>query len=327
MTTAKGRPNPVTFGWRMPMWDPAGAKLEQWLPGVREHLAALQGSIFQTVWMSDHLVPGSTWAPPHWDTLECVTSLIHFASLYPSYRYGQIVLGNSYRPPALLAKMVSTLQALAGTRVILGLGAGWMESEYQMYGYPYPVPKVRIEQLADAVQIMRALWTESPATVVGKHLSIDQAYAEPRPTEPPLLMIGASGEQLGLRVVAKYADWWNTTAPTADDLRRKIAVLAEHCQKVGRDVADILVNWQCQVVAIAHSEAEARAQAERSALYPHSQSSAIVGSPEQVTERLQAFVDVGVRDFILRFSDFPRLDGARRFAREVAPKLAIAVGT
>lgn len=326
MTTAKGRPNQVTFGWRMPMWDPAGAKLASWLPHVHEHLSALKDSVFQTVWMSDHLVPGANWAPAEWDTLECVTALTHFASLYPSYRYGQIVLGNSYRPPALLAKMISTLQALTKSRVILGIGAGWMESEYRMYGYPYPVPKVRIEQLADAVQLIRAIWTESPASFAGKHLSIDRLYAEPRPAEPPLIMIGASGEQLGLRVVARYADWWNTTAPTPDDLRRKIAVLSEHCQKVGRDVEDILINWQCQVVAIGDSEAEAWAIAERNALYPRSPNSAIVGTPEQVAEKLGAFVEVGVRDFILRFADFPRLDGARRFAQEIAPKLERAIG-
>jgi alkanesulfonate monooxygenase SsuD/methylene tetrahydromethanopterin reductase-like flavin-dependent oxidoreductase (luciferase family) len=323
MANAKGRPNQVTYGWRMPMWDPAGAKLGTWLPHVQEHLAALKDSIYQTVWMSDHLVPGTTWAPPEWDTLECVTALIHFASLYPSYRYGQIVLGNSFRPPALLGKMIATLQALTGSRVVLGIGAGWMESEYRMYGYPYPTPKIRMEQLADAVQLIRALWTESPATFVGKHFRIDAAYAEPRPVEPPLIMIGASGEQLGLRLVARYADWWNTTAPDPDDLRRRLGVLAAHCQKVGRAVDDILINWQCQVVAIGDSLAEAQALAERNPLYAYNQNGAIVGTPELVAERVQAFVDAGVRDFILRFADFPRLDGARRFEREIAPKIRV----
>ncbi len=303
------------------MWDPGGAKLGAWLPHVHESLEALKDSIYQTVWMSDHLVPGATWAPPEWDTLECVTALIHFASLYPRYRYGQIVLGNSFRPPALLAKMISTLQGLTGSRVILGIGAGWMESEYRMYGYPYPLPKVRMEQLSDAVQLMRAMWTESPATFAGKHFGVDRAYAEPRPVDPPIIMIGASGEQIGLRLVAKYADWWNTTAPEPDELRRRLGVLADHCQKVGRDVEDILINWQCQVVSIADSTAEAQAIADANPLYPHNKNGAIIGTPEQVTEKVQAFVDVGVRDLILRFADFPRLEGARRFEREVAPKL------
>jgi alkanesulfonate monooxygenase SsuD/methylene tetrahydromethanopterin reductase-like flavin-dependent oxidoreductase (luciferase family) len=305
------------------MWDPGGARLGAWLPHVHEHLEALRGTIYETVWMSDHLVPGAGWAPPEWDTLECVTALIHFATLYPRYRYGQIVLGNSYRPPSLLGKMVSTLQGLTGTRVILGIGAGWMESEYRMYGYPYPVPKIRMEELADAVHILRAIWLDSPASYEGKHLKIEQAYAEPRPAEPPLIMIGASGEQLGLRLVARYADWWNTTAPKPDDLRQKIAVLAEHCQKVGRDVEDILINWQCQVVAIGDSEAEAQAVADRNSLYPHSRNGAIIGTPESVGAQLQEFVDAGVRDLILRFADFPRLDGVRRFEREIAPRIKV----
>jgi alkanesulfonate monooxygenase SsuD/methylene tetrahydromethanopterin reductase-like flavin-dependent oxidoreductase (luciferase family) len=311
--------NEVTFGWRMPMWDPAGAKLPTWLPHVRELLDALPRDVFRTVWMSDHLVPGAGWAPPEWDTLECITALIHFATAHPEYRYGQIVIGNSFRPPALLGKMFATLSALTGAPLILGIGAGWMESEYRMYGYPYPPPKQRIEELADAVQIIRKLWTESPATLQGKHFSVDAAYAEPRPAEPPIVMIGASGEQLALRVVARYADWWNATTPTPADLAAKRAVLAEHCRKVGRDVDDILVNWQCQCVAIAESESEAQRLADASPLHQHGGRGSVIGTPDQVREKLQAMVDVGVRDFILRFADFPRLDGALRFAHEIAP--------
>jgi alkanesulfonate monooxygenase SsuD/methylene tetrahydromethanopterin reductase-like flavin-dependent oxidoreductase (luciferase family) len=297
--------------------------METWLPYVHEHLRALQGSIYETVWMSDHLVPGAPWAPPAWDTLECITTLTHFASLYPRYRYGQIVLGNSFRPPALLAKSISTLTALTGARVVLGIGAGWMESEYRMYGYAYPTPRVRMEQLEDAIHILRAIWTDSPATYAGKHFSIDGALAEPRPALPPIVMIGASGEQLGLRLVAKYADWWNCTSPDPVEFKRKLGVLAEHCQRVGRDVEEILINLQCQVVAIGDSEREAQALADANPLYPHSRAGAIIGSPEQVAEQLQAFVDVGVRDFILRFADFPRLEGVRRFEREIAPTLQV----
>jgi alkanesulfonate monooxygenase SsuD/methylene tetrahydromethanopterin reductase-like flavin-dependent oxidoreductase (luciferase family) len=133
-------------------------------------------------------------------------------------------------------------------------------------------------------------------------------------------MVGASGEQLGLRIVARHADWWNTIAPTPEALTAKRAVLAEHCAKIGRDVEDILVNWQCQCVAIGDSEAEARRIAESAPLY-HQSSESVVGTPEQVTERLQEFVAAGVRDFNLRFADFPRTENALRFAREIAPRL------
>jgi alkanesulfonate monooxygenase SsuD/methylene tetrahydromethanopterin reductase-like flavin-dependent oxidoreductase (luciferase family) len=310
----------VTFGWRMPMWDPAGTKLDAWIPAVRQHLAELPRDVFQTVWMSDHLVPGTGWAPPEWDTLECVTALIHFASLHPEYRYGQIVLGNSYRPPALLGKMFSTLQALTDARLILGIGAGWMESEYRMYGYPYPPPRVRFEELEEAIQLIRKQWTEQPATFEGKHYRLDNCYAEPRPNPIPIVMIGASGEQLGLRAVARHADWWNCTAPTPEEMAAKRAVLAEHCRKVGRDVDDIVVNWQCQVVAIGQSEAEAQRIADAAPLHQRGPRGSVVGTPDQVYARLKQFVDVGVRDFNLRFADFPRMDGALTFAREIAPR-------
>jgi alkanesulfonate monooxygenase SsuD/methylene tetrahydromethanopterin reductase-like flavin-dependent oxidoreductase (luciferase family) len=169
--------------------------------------------------------------------------------------------------------------------------------------------------------LLRRLWTDSPATYAGQHFQLDAAYAEPRPAEPPIIMVGAGGEQLALRVVARYADWWNsmTNSPAALVAKRK--VLAEHCARVDRDVDDILVNWQCQCLALADSEAAARRLAEAAPLYQRSPQGAIIGSPEQVTEHLQALIAAGVRDFILRFADFPRLDGALRFAREIAPRL------
>ena len=135
-------------------------------------------------------------------------------------------------------------------------------------------------------------------------------------------MIGGSGEQLTLRVVARHAEWWNASAGTPEDLRHKLSVLTEHCQRVGRDVEDILINWQSQCVAIAGSQAEAERLAEAS---PFNGRGSVVGTPDQVVERLQGMVDAGVRDVILRFADFPRLDGARLFAGEVAPRVRVRV--
>src|SRR5262245_786278 len=312
----------ITFGRRMQLWDPAGARPERRLPHVPRHLDRLPTEVRQPVWLSDHHSPGADWAPPQWDALECVTALIHVATAYPRSRYGQIVLGNSYRPPSLLGKQFATLQALTGVRCVLGIGAGWMASEYRMYGYEYPPPKVRIGQLADAVQVIRKLWRESPASFEGGYFRLEGAYAEPRPAEPPIIMIGGSGEQLTLRVVARHADWWNAGGGTPEQVAAKRAVLVEHCRKVGRDPDEILVNWQCQCLAVGDSQAEAQRIAGAAPLHAHERS-AIVGTPEQVRERLQGFVDVGVRDFILRFADFPRLEGARRFAAEVAPKLRV----
>ena len=147
--------------------------------------------------------------PPEPDTLECWTATAAFATAYPQYDFGQIVLGNSYRHPPLLAKMASTLQALTGGRLILGIGAGWMESEYRAYGYPFPSAAVRLQQLGEAVQILRRMWTALPASFSGRHYQIEQAFNQPLPEPPPPIMIGAAGEQLALRLVARHADWWN----------------------------------------------------------------------------------------------------------------------
>lgn len=321
MAPGAGRAAPLGIGWRMPMWDPDGAPLRDWLPAVHENLHALTGH-FGTVWLSDHLVPGSTWMSPVTDTLECWTATAYMAAAHPSYRFGQIVMGNSYRYPPLLAKAASTFQAMSGGRLILGIGAGWMESEYRAYGYPFPSARVRLQQLDEAIQIIRRLWTTSPATFHGRHYTIEDAYANPLPDPMPPIMIGASGEQIALRLVARHADWWNMSGISVEAFRRKAAVLEEHCAAVGRDPTSILYNYQCNALAIATDAATAQRQAESSTLYQRSgPGGAIVGTPEQVAAHLQGYIDAGVRDFIVRFLDFPRPDGALLFAREVAPRL------
>jgi alkanesulfonate monooxygenase SsuD/methylene tetrahydromethanopterin reductase-like flavin-dependent oxidoreductase (luciferase family) len=321
-----GRDAPLRFGWRMPMWDPAGAPATSWLPAVRGNLAALRGK-YDSVWLSDHFVPGTPWMPPEPDTLECWTATVHFSAAFPEFQYGQIVMGNNYRQPSLLAKAASTMQALTGGKLILGIGAGWMESEYRMYGYEMPRPAIRIQQLDEACQIMRRMWTESPASFQGKHYTLDQAYANPLPNPIPPIMIGGSGEQLTMRVIAKHADWWESGSHSPSEYRRKAGVLAEHCDAVGRDPSSILHVWQCQVVSMADSEAEARAIAETSLLYHHSTEDVrLVGTPEQILARLEERMEIGVRHFILRFLDFPYTDQALRFAAEVAPKLRRKLG-
>lgn len=318
---------PLRFGWRLPMWDPAGAPATSWLPAVRGNLSALRGK-YDSVWLSDHFVPGVTWMPPEPDTLECWTATAHFSATFPDYQYGQIVMGNNYRHPSLLAKAASTMQVLTGGKLILGIGAGWMESEYRMYGYDMPRPAVRIQQLDEACQIIRRMWTESPASFEGRHYTIDQAFANPLPSPVPPIMIGGSGEQLTLRVVAKHADWWESGSQPISEYKRKSGVLAQHCEAVGRDPSSILHVWQCQVVSIADSEAAARAIAERSLLYHRSkEETQLVGTPEQVLAKLEERMDAGVRHFILRFLDFPQTDQALRFAAEIAPKLRARHGS
>jgi alkanesulfonate monooxygenase SsuD/methylene tetrahydromethanopterin reductase-like flavin-dependent oxidoreductase (luciferase family) len=319
MRPGSGRNTPVKFGWRMPMWDPDGAPAATWLPAVHENLDALRGRL-ASVWLSDHFVPGAGWKSPDTDTLECWTTTAAFAMKYEDYDFGQIVMGNSYRYPPLLAKSAATLQLLTGGRLILGIGAGWMESEYRAYGYEFPPPAVRLAQLSEAIRLMRRMWTRAPASFEGKYYSIKDAWSLPLPKPPPPIMIGSGGEQIALRLVARHADWWNLSDITPEGFAAKIRVLERHCAEQGRDPTSILYNLQFQAVAIAESDAAARRVADGSTLYRNTRAgTAVVGTPDTIAARLQEYVDLGARHFILRFLDFPSPDGALLFSREVAP--------
>jgi alkanesulfonate monooxygenase SsuD/methylene tetrahydromethanopterin reductase-like flavin-dependent oxidoreductase (luciferase family) len=149
-------------------------------------------------------------------------------------------MGIGYRNPALLAKMGATLQALSDGRLILGIGAGWRGEEYAAYGYPFPKASVRIQQLEEAVQIIRLMWSETSPSFKGEYFEIAEAYCPPQPNPPPPIMIGGSGEQLMLPLIARRADWWNIGFVDVDTYRRKRDLLHRHAEAAGRDPGDIV---------------------------------------------------------------------------------------
>src|SRR5262249_5365275 len=149
------------------------------------------------------------------------------AAQYPNVDLGTIVMCSSWRQPSLMAKMAASFHWMSGGRLILGYGAGWHEGEYRSYGFDFPSPGVRVKRAAGAVQIMRAMWQGGPVTFEGQYSRVENVHCEPRFERPPTLMLGMSGEQRAMRVVAKYADWWNTGARPIDDLRHKLDVLRQ----------------------------------------------------------------------------------------------------
>lgn len=234
-------------------------------------------------------------------------------------------MANSFRSPALLAKMAATTQALTGGRLILGVGAGWHEGEYRAYGYDYPSPATRIRQMEEAIQVIKALWTQAPATFIGKHYRIENAWCEPRPDPAPPIMIGGSGEQLTLRVVARHADWYNTPGSPVEVVARKLDVLRGYCDEIGRDFAALPKTATLSTVAISSTRAEAQRMAEASPFHrPDQPTAAIVGEPGDAVEQLRTFAGLGVSHINVRFADFPRLDGAMRFFEAVVPRLRAA---
>src|SRR5438270_4774606 len=258
---------------------------------------------FTTLWAEDHLQWGEAAA------IECLTTLTYFAAEFPQYFVGSLVMSQAYRHPALLAKMSANVQSLSGGRFILGLGAGWKEDEYHAYGYPFPDARTRLEQLEEAAIIAKTMWSSRPATFLGKHYSIRDAYCEPQPHPPIPLLIGGGGEEKTLAIVACRADWWNFNSCTVEEYAHKLAVLKSHCARVGRDPAEIKLTYLSTA-----SVSENPDQVVRSP-----QKHFVSGSSTEVIRELERFHAVGVTHFMFRFLDPESLE---RFVQTVAPHFA-----
>lgn len=269
---------------------------------------------FESIWFPDHVQYGEHNVAEGW------TLLAYALARYPDKICGHDVLCNSFRNPALLAKMAATAQVISGGRVVLGIGAGWNEEEYSAYGFPFPSARVRIEEMAEAIQICRALWTDAPATFHGKHFTVENAYCQPLPNTLPPVMVGGAGERYTLRVVAEHADWWNYVYHDSDAYAHKQRVLQEHCREVGREYGEIQQVLHFGVL-IAESEAELERLRTSDDVRP-TESNSIIGTPEQVTDRLHALVAEGADRFTMHFADAPRVAGTQLFAQTVLPQFS-----
>jgi alkanesulfonate monooxygenase SsuD/methylene tetrahydromethanopterin reductase-like flavin-dependent oxidoreductase (luciferase family) len=265
-----------------------------------------------SAWVVDHLQFDSV------PLLESFSLLAHSAGRQPGVRFGTLVLGQSFRNPALTAKIATSLDFLTEGRFILGIGAGWQEAEYRAYGYPYPPASVRISQLDESVQIIRALWTQAPATFSGAHFEVKDAYCEPRPLPAPILMIGGAGERRTLRVVARYADWWNADYYTPSEYGRKLDILRQYCTAIGRD-PDTIVPTYYAAVSLSR---DAYAEVANLPFSHRTDLSAVSGTPDDVTRQLAAFAALGVQHVQLSFLDFPDPSGLELFLGDVLPRFS-----
>src|ERR1700730_6008529 len=193
---------------------------------------------YNSAWLYDHFhtVP----QPTQEVTFECWTSTAALARDTKRIRIGQMVTCNSYRNPALLAKIASTVDVLSHGRLDFGIGSGWYEHEYNAYGYEYYDAPTRLRLLREALQIIRAMWTEEEAYFEGKYYQVRGAINQPKGVQTPHipLLIGGSGEKVTLKLLAQYGDACNVFGGLAE-LEHKFAVLKEHCEAVGRDYKSI----------------------------------------------------------------------------------------
>lgn len=279
---------------------------------------------FHSIWFVDHM-----WSRglPDLDHLEAWTLMSATAAVTERIGIATLVLCNSYRNPALLAKMVSSLDNVSGGRFLLGVGAGWMDEEYRGYGYPFPSPRVRIEQLDEALTVMKLLFSEPRANFEGKYYSVADAANNPKPVQkphPPIL-IGGAGEKLLLRVVAQHADIWNCPNNVAEQLPQKLEVLKRHCDSIGRDAAEIEVSEQT-IVVIGKDESDLKqklgfAKSMLGSVFDIDKTG-LVGTPEQLIELIAKRNRDGVSFFTMMFGDLNSAESIELFAEKVAPAFA-----
>jgi alkanesulfonate monooxygenase SsuD/methylene tetrahydromethanopterin reductase-like flavin-dependent oxidoreductase (luciferase family) len=301
----------ITFGYNPPTGN---RLLERVDPAtfVRDlgHVLDVACQHFGSIWVSDHHMTGDRYR------LECWTQLTWIAARYPGPLLSTIVMANSYRHPPFLAKMAASLQEFSHGRFILGYGAGWAEEEYLAYGYEFPPPKVRIAQMVEGIEVMRALWSGGPATYEGQYYRVKDAYCVPAPQPPPPVLIGGDGERFLLRAVAEHGDMWLPYARSIDVLRHKCEVLAGHCRDVGRDPATISKVFT--FVAFLDRDREVAVQRAGKRL-ENAEQPAFAGTPEELIRYLRERVELGFEHFPLVFPNFPETDDIRLFVDEVMP--------
>jgi F420-dependent oxidoreductase-like protein len=313
MASASSQNRTVKFGVTLPQlkrsWEDARAAAQEF-----ERLG------YDSVWVNDHLygVP-----MPSVPIMEAWTLLAAVGAVTSRVELGTLVSPPGFRNPALHAKMAATLDQITGGRVIVGLGIGWFEAEFRGYGYDFPPVGERLAQLAEAVQLMRRMWTEAESTFTGAHFRTQAVTCEPRPVRTPPILIGGGGERILLRIAAEHADIWNNLAVHQGALARKVARLRAHCAAVGRDPDAIEVSQQT-VVVLGETEADAQAKLEKAGrIYGGHlgdiERHGLWGSPARVIDRIEKQLREGCRLFVMEFFGRDPREPARLFAEEVLP--------
>jgi F420-dependent oxidoreductase-like protein len=308
----------VPQGWKMELASIDGAAAK-WAKTVEIATRAEQLG-FDSIWVYDHFhnVP----RPAHETVFECWTTVAALSQLTSTIRLGQMVGCASYRNPALLAKITSTVDVISGGRLDWGIGAGWYEHEYLAYGYDFPRAAERIAGLAETVEIVKRMWSEPDATFEGRYLSVAGAQCDPKPLQQPHppIWIGGGGEQLTLRVVAEHADYSNFGSDLATWMHKR-DVLRSHCDAVGRDAAEIGMTWS-QEILLRSTEEEVAAAGNRRVWGGDTEewrASNLVGTPEQVCEKLASYVGAGLAGIVTWCADYPDTETLELLARDVVP--------
>ena len=312
---------PVTrLGLQIPSFTYPDTPASDLFEKIAEIAGTAEESGFDSVWVMDHLHQIQTVGPPHQEMLEAYTILSGIAARTSRVSVGAMVTGVTYRNPALLAKIVTTLDIVSSGRAIYGIGAAWNEEEHDAYGFEFPPLKVRFEMLEDALRIARSMFTEPQSRVEGTRFSTGGAYNNPKPVRPggPPIMIGGSGEKKTIPLIAKYGDASNFFGDV-DTIRHKVKVLEEACEAIGRDRSEITVT-KLGTLGIAENEAGVKriADALKQRMGDRYEVAAVVGTPDQVREKVEEFMDAGLDGILFNCPNVYELEPIRMAGEALA---------
>jgi alkanesulfonate monooxygenase SsuD/methylene tetrahydromethanopterin reductase-like flavin-dependent oxidoreductase (luciferase family) len=241
---------------------------------------------------------------------------------------GTLVSAVGFRYPSVLAKMAATVDHISGGRLTLTIGAGWHEPEYKAYGIPFAPVRTRMEQLREAVQIIRSMWTKDPANFEGKNFKIEGAYCYPRPLIPKI-WIGGGGEKTLLRIVADLADGWNAVGLNVEEYAHKLEVLRLYCERAGRKLNTIERSYYGPCIVgrnegefresfIKHYNQYRKAEESMESFAQRMRfTRPFIGTADEVIEKMDSLKELGVSYFILYLPDKERLVLLRRFTEQV----------
>ena len=284
---------------------------------------------FTNAWLYDHFIPitGSTDGPD----LEGWTALAALAGKTTTMRIGILVTGNTYRHPAVLAKMATTVDHVSNGRLEFGIGAGWFEFEHTAYGIPFYTDKERADRLAEALEVIRLLWTGDHPTFDGRFYDLVKAPFVPKnvQTPHPPIVIGGKGKKWIMPTVARHATEWNAPVGLSPDgVRERIELMKQECARIGRapcvervSILMPLINISNVPLAGAATRLGARLVVEKRIA-----DSLLAGSPEEIKEWIRGYVDAGVTRVILSLRPPFDRDLMRRFAAEVMPAFQPGAG-
>jgi F420-dependent oxidoreductase-like protein len=295
-----------------------------WPAGSRTWQEVLEGAEYAErtgwhgVWIADHFMQnGDDLSVP---VNECLALLAGLAVRTERVRIGSMVLGNTYRHPAVVANQAATIDQMSGGRFVLGIGAGWQVNEHEVYGIELPPVRARLARFEEACQVIKGLLTEERTTFDGNYYQVKGAPLEPKPAHLPI-MIGAAGEKVALGIVAKYADEWNHWG-RPDLAAHKGTVFAEHCAKLGRDPKTVRRSAQTILEVVVPGDTEAIERKER---LEGRGMHVIMGSAQEVLDTVAQYPAAGIDELLVPDSFLGsgnrRFDALERLREEVLAKL------